>query len=84
MRRLSVVVLAALVLAGTAASVLFASAAAAAAEGTVYTANAPTVDGISEGPWNSSQGDPSAGSAYPSSVYCRSSALAAPKRRSAA
>jgi hypothetical protein len=66
-RRLSVVVLAALVLAGSAASVLFASATAAAAEGTVYTAEAPAVDGISEGPWNSSQGDPSAGSAYPSS-----------------
>jgi hypothetical protein len=66
-RRLSVVVLAALVLAGSAASVLFASATAAAAEGTVYTAEAPAVDGISEGPWNTSQGDPSAGSAYPTS-----------------
>jgi hypothetical protein len=67
-RRVSVVVLAALALAGAAASLLFASAAAAASEpGTVYTPETPAVDGISEGPWNTSQGDAGAASAYPGS-----------------
>jgi hypothetical protein len=67
-RRVSVVVLAALVLAGTAASVLFASATAVAAEGgTAYTPAAPAVDSISGGPWNTSQGNPSAGGEYPAS-----------------
>jgi hypothetical protein len=67
-RRISVVVLTALVFTGAASGVLFAAATATAAEGTtVYTAATPGVDGVSEGPWNTSQGDPSAGSAYPSS-----------------
>jgi hypothetical protein len=67
-RRVSVVALAALVLAGAATSALFASAATAAAEGTTaYTPAAPVVDTISGGPWNTSQGNPSAGGEYPAS-----------------
>lgn len=37
---------------------------AAASGSTTYSAEAPRVDSVSEGPWNTSQGDPSAGSAY--------------------
>jgi hypothetical protein len=47
-------------------SVLFTTAAAAEG-GTTYTPETPTLDTVSEGPWNTSQGDSSAGSAYPSS-----------------
>ena len=68
MRRVSILVFTALALAGAAASCLLASATAAASEpGTAYTPETPALDAVSEGPWNTSQGDPSAGSAYPSS-----------------
>jgi hypothetical protein len=47
---------------------LTAATTALASEGaTTYTPGTPVVDTISEGPWNTSQGDPSAGSEYPSS-----------------
>ena len=39
----------------------------ALAGGTAYTAETPVVDTIEGGPWNTSQGDPSAGGEYPSS-----------------
>ncbi|HEX3518353.1 MAG TPA: hypothetical protein VHT29_04905, partial [Solirubrobacteraceae bacterium] len=39
---------------------------AVAARSTTYSPEAPRVDSVSEGPWNTSQGDPSAGSAYKS------------------
>ena len=39
----------------------------ALAGGTAYTAEAPVVDTIEGGPWNTSQGDPSQGGEYPSS-----------------
>ena len=35
--------------------------------GSTYTAGTPNVDGILNGPWNTSQGDPTAGAQYPSS-----------------
>ena len=41
--------------------------AAAAESGTTYTAQTPVVDTESGGPWNTSQGDPSAGGEYASS-----------------
>ncbi len=46
------------------ASSLAAPVAATASEGTVYSPEAPVVDMVEGGPWNTSQGDPSAGSAY--------------------
>jgi hypothetical protein len=67
-RRISAPLLTALVLFGATATGLLSLATAAAAEGgTAYTAETPVVDTISEGPWNTSQGDPSAGGAYASS-----------------
>ena len=66
MRRLSALLFAAVVLVGTGVSGLVLTA-TAAAEGTAYTAETPVVDTISGGPWNTSQGDPSAGGEYPSS-----------------
>jgi hypothetical protein len=54
-------------LCGSGAAVLvLASAPSAAASGTVYTPGAPALDAVSGGPWNSSQGDASAGEPYPS------------------
>lgn len=69
MRRLSPLLLAALVLAGANATGLALSATTAgAAEGaTTYTPETPVVDTVSGGPWNTSQGDPSAGGEYSSS-----------------
>ncbi len=68
MRRISAPLLTALVLLGATATGLLSFATVAAAEGgTAYTAETPLVDTISEGPWNTSQGDPSAGGAYASS-----------------
>jgi hypothetical protein len=64
-RRISALLFTFVALIGTCATVLVLSAAASAAEGgTTYTAETPVVDTISEGPWNTSQGDPSAGGAY--------------------
>ena len=71
MRRLSVVLLAALVLAGSAAASVRHCRDGARQTGTAYTPEAPVVDSISGGPWNTSQGDPSAGSAYPTRTCCR-------------
>jgi hypothetical protein len=67
-RRITAQLFAALVLLGATATSLLSFATTAAAEGgTAYTPETPVVDTISEGPWNTSQGDPSAGGAYASS-----------------
>ncbi len=63
MRRLSALLVAACALVGTSVTSL-AMTATAAAEGTAYTPEAPVVDTISGGPWNTSQGDETAGSSY--------------------
>jgi hypothetical protein len=62
-RRISTPLLLTLALALAGATTLALSAAAFAA--TTYTPETPVVDTIAEGPWNTSQGDPSAGEAYP-------------------
>jgi hypothetical protein len=65
-RRVSALLFTVFVLAGTSVAGLVASASSAAAESvTSYTPETPTVDTVSGGPWNTSQGDPSAGEAYP-------------------
>ena len=64
MRRVNVLLLAVLV---TCLGLMAIAAASAGAEGLPYTPEAPTVDGVSGGPWNTSQGDSSAGSEYLSS-----------------
>ena len=66
MRRIIVSLLAGLLLYGAALFGLMLGAVPATA-GTTYSASAPVLDSVSGGPWNTSQGDPSAGSAYPSS-----------------
>ncbi len=67
MRRISALLFTFVALIGTCAAAFVLSATAAASEGgTTYTPEAPVVDTISEGPWNTSQGDPSAGGAYSS------------------
>ena len=65
MRRISALLFTAFVLSGT--CVLGLAGTAAASGSTVYTPETPTVDTIEGGPWNTSQGDPSAGGEYPSS-----------------
>jgi hypothetical protein len=68
LRRLSALCFTVFVLVATSATALALSASASAAgSGTVYSPEAPTVDTVSGGPWNTSQGDASAGSAYPGS-----------------
>ena len=67
MRRISALLFTVVALIGTCATALALTAATAAAEGgTTYTPETPVVDTISEGPWNTSQGDPSAGATYSS------------------
>lgn len=68
MRRISALLFTAFVLVGASLTALALSATAVAAEGvTSYTPGTPVLDTIAGGPWNTSQGDPSAGSEYPSS-----------------
>ncbi len=67
MRRVSALLFALLTLAATGLTALALSSTAAASEGTTYSPEAPVVDSIEGGPWNTSQGDPSAGGEYPSS-----------------
>lgn len=64
LRRISTLAYATAMLGAVIVSLLLA-AGAAASGATTYSAEAPRVDSVSEGPWNASQGDPSAGSAYP-------------------
>jgi hypothetical protein len=67
-RRLSALYRIVFVFAVVSSTALVASATASASEGaTAYTPGTPVVDTISGGPWNTSQGDPSVGSEYPSS-----------------
>jgi hypothetical protein len=66
-RRVSPLFFAICVLAAVCSTLLAVSASALAAGAlTSYTAGTPAVDTISGGPWNTSQGDPSAGAEYPS------------------
>ena len=64
MRRPSASLAAALAVLATCLTSLLLAAGALGA-GTTYTPEAPTLDSVSGGPWNASQGDSSAGSAYP-------------------
>jgi hypothetical protein len=67
-RRTSALPFIMVVVVGALASAFLSAAAASGAEAvTTYTPGAPVVDTISAGPWNTSQGDPSAGGEYPSS-----------------
>jgi hypothetical protein len=67
-RRVSALLFTAFVLVGASVTTLVPSAMALASEGaTSYTPGTPMVDTITGGPWNTSQGDPSAGGEYPSS-----------------
>lgn len=66
MRRITALLLALSALAATSAVALFTTASAVASEGTVYTPGAATLDTVSGGPWNASQGDSAAGEAYAS------------------
>ncbi len=68
MRRIHVPLFAALVLVCVNATTFGLAAAASASEGdTAYTPQTPVVDTVAGGPWNTSQGDPSAGGEYASS-----------------
>jgi hypothetical protein len=65
-RRVSALLFTVLLLAGAGVAAIVMVAPAAASENTTtYTPETPTVDTVSGGPWNTSQGDPSAGEAYP-------------------
>jgi len=66
-RRISALLFTFFALLGTYATGLALSASASASEGgTTYTPEPPVVDTVSGGPWNTSQGDPSAGGTYSS------------------
>ena len=66
-RRISALLFTVFALFGTCAtSLLLSTTASAAASGTTYTPETPVVDTVTGGPWNTSQGDPSAGSEYAS------------------
>jgi hypothetical protein len=62
-RKSSLLLTVALLLAAIATSLTTVAIAGA----TTYTAQAPSIDAVSGGPWNTSQGDPSAGGEYPGS-----------------
>ncbi|HXN39690.1 MAG TPA: putative Ig domain-containing protein [Solirubrobacteraceae bacterium] len=64
MRRISASLLVFLACLGTSATSLLLACGASAAPGTSYAPEAPVVDEVSGGPWNTSQGDASAGSPY--------------------
>lgn len=64
MRRISASLLAVLACIGAGATTLLLASSASAGTGTKYTPETPIVDEVSGGPWNTSQGDPSAGSPY--------------------
>jgi hypothetical protein len=53
-----------MLLGASATSLVLAAGASASAGSTTYAAGSPGVDTVSAGPWNTSQGDASAGSAY--------------------
>jgi hypothetical protein len=64
-RRISALLFTVFALFGTCATALLLSATAAASESaTTYTPETPVLDTVTGGPWNTSQGDPSAGSEY--------------------
>jgi hypothetical protein len=64
---LSALLLTAVTLVASGVASLVLSATAAAQSATTYTPETPVLDTISGGPWNTSQGNPSAGGAYASS-----------------
>jgi hypothetical protein len=67
-RRIASLLFAVVALCATGASAVLLAAAPQASASTTYTASAPaTVDEVSGGPWNTSQGNPAAGGAYPES-----------------
>ena len=66
MRRVTVLLLALTALAATSTVALLTTAGAVASEGTAYTPGVASLDTVSGGPWNASQGDPSAGETYAS------------------
>jgi Bacterial Ig-like domain (group 3) len=76
-RRLSALLFTCFALIGT--CVLGLAGTAAASGGTTYTPEAPVVDTIEGGPWNTSQGDPSAAGAYPSSDLMPTFAFGGPE-----
>jgi hypothetical protein len=76
-RRLSALLFTCFALIGT--CVLGLAGTAAATGGTTYTPEAPVVDTIEGGPWNTSQGDPSAAGAYPSSDLMPTFAFGGPE-----
>jgi hypothetical protein len=76
-RRITAWLFTAFVLIGT--CVLGLAGTAAASGGTTYTAGEPVVDTIEGGPWNTSQGDPSAGGEYPSSDLLQTFAFGGPE-----
>ena len=79
MRRVSALFFAIVVLIGTSVTgVLLSVAPAASASGTAYTPEAPVVDTIEGGPWNTSQGNPSTGE-YPNSDLLPTFAFGGPE-----
>jgi hypothetical protein len=64
---------------GGALALMLAAAPLATAGGTAYTAEAPVVDTIEGGPWNTSQGDLSQGGEYPSSDLLPSFSFGGPE-----
>ena len=66
MRRISTPLLVVLAfLSASATSLVLATGASASGPGTTYAPEAPVLDEVSGGPWNTSQGDANAGSPYP-------------------
>jgi hypothetical protein len=79
-RRFSALLFIVCALTGVSVAGLAASATAVAAGGeTTYTPETPVLDSVSGGPWNTSQGDPSAGSEYPSSDLLPTFAFGGPE-----
>ncbi len=79
MRRVSALFFAIVVLIGTSVTgVLLSVAPAASASGTAYTPEAPVVNTIEGGPWNTSQGNPSTGE-YPNSDLLPTFAFGGPE-----
>jgi hypothetical protein len=78
-RRVSALLFTVFVLAGTSAIGLLLSAAPAASASTTYAPETPVVDTIEGGPWNTSQGNPSAGGEYPTSDLLPTFAFGGPE-----
>ncbi len=77
LRRLAVLACCAALLLSAGAIALLGASVASASTG--YTAATPVLDTVSGGPWNSSQGDPSAGGEYPLSDLLPTFTLGGPE-----